>query len=86
MNPKHPTKSTDITGAQKAALLLIALNVETASTVFKYLDGEEVELISTEITKVKNIPSHVVDNVMHTNQQSVESFFDTTCVVLLLSF
>jgi flagellar motor switch protein FliG len=43
---------------------LIALNVETASTVFKYLDGDEVELISTEITKVRNIPSHVVDNVL----------------------
>ena len=64
LSQKQVAKKSDITGAQKAALLLIALNVETASTVFKYLDGEEVELISTEITKVKNIPSHVVDNVM----------------------
>lgn len=63
-NQKLLTKTTDISGAQKAALLMIALNVETASSVFKYLDAEEVELISTEITKVKNIPSHVVDNVM----------------------
>ncbi len=63
-NQRTPTKTSDISGAQKAALLMIALNVETASSVFKYLDAEEVELISTEITKVKNIPSHVVDNVM----------------------
>ena len=28
----------EIPGVQKAALLLIALNIETASTVFKYLD------------------------------------------------
>ncbi len=58
-NPK-----SDITGAQKAALLLIALNVETAASVFKNLDPAEVELISAEITRVRNIPSNVVDNVM----------------------
>lgn len=57
-------KTTDISGAQKAALLMIALNVETASEVFKYLDAAEVEQISTEISKVKNIPSQVVDLVM----------------------
>ena len=57
-------KTTDISGVQKAALLMIALNVETASEVFKFLDATEVELISTEISKVKNIPSQVVDLVM----------------------
>jgi flagellar motor switch protein FliG len=57
-------KTTDIPGVQKAALLLIALNVETAAEVFKYLDSTEVESISTEISKVKNIPSQVVDLVM----------------------
>ncbi len=57
-------KTTDISGLQKAALLMIALNVETASEVFKFLDSTEVELISTEISKVKNIPSQVVDLVM----------------------
>ena len=40
---------------------MIALDVETASEVFKYLESTEVELISTEISKVKNIPSQVVD-------------------------
>jgi flagellar motor switch protein FliG len=57
-------KTTDISGVQKAALLMIALNVETASEVFKYLDAAEVEQISTEISKVRNIPSQVVDLVM----------------------
>lgn len=54
----------EINGAQKAALLMIALDVETASSVFKYLDGNEVENISTEISKVRNIPSSTVDSVM----------------------
>ncbi|MFZ0453356.1 MAG: flagellar motor switch protein FliG [Ignavibacteriaceae bacterium] len=57
-------KTTDIAGIQKAALLLIALDVETASEVFKFLDAAIVEQISTEISKVKNIPSQVVNLVM----------------------
>lgn len=55
---------TEITGVQKAALLMIALNVENASAVFKHLDASEVEMISTEISKVRNIPSQTVDSVL----------------------
>ena len=55
---------TDLSGLQKAALLLIALDVETASSVLKNIDAVDVEAISAEITKVRNIPSHVVDQVM----------------------
>ena len=61
---KENQKMEDLTGAQKAALLMIALDVDTASSVFKYLDTYEVELISTEISKVRNIPSNVVSDVM----------------------
>ncbi len=57
-------KTVDLPGLQKAALLMIALNVENAAEVFKHLDSSEVELISTEISKVKNIPSQTVDAVM----------------------
>ncbi|MBA4252233.1 MAG: hypothetical protein C0442_11000, partial [Chlorobiaceae bacterium] len=54
-NPKQQSQpqSSSISGIQKAALLMIALNVDTASEVLKYLDTAEVELISTEITKAK---------------------------------
>ena len=54
----------DLNGIQKSALLLIALNVETASQVFKYLEPTDVEAISAEISKVKNIPSHIVEQVI----------------------
>ena len=57
-------KQVDLPGIQKAALLMIALNVENAAEVFKHLDGSEVEMISTEISKVKNIPSQTVDAVL----------------------
>lgn len=59
-----PITKKDLNGIQKAALLLIALNVETASQVFKYLEQTDVESISAEISKVKNIPSHVVEQVI----------------------
>ncbi|HEX2983616.1 MAG TPA: flagellar motor switch protein FliG, partial [Ignavibacteriales bacterium] len=55
---------SSITGVQKAALLMIALNVDTAAEVFKYLDPNEVEQISTEISKVRNIPSRIASKVM----------------------
>lgn len=62
---KNPqVTKNDLNGIQKAALLLIALNVETASQVFKYLEPNDVEAISAEISKVKNIPSHVVEQVI----------------------
>lgn len=55
---------SSITGVQKAALLMIALNVDVAAEVFKYLDPMEVEQISTEISKVRNIPSRVASKVL----------------------
>jgi flagellar motor switch protein FliG len=64
MNLPREIKAVDIPGVQKAALLLIALNVETASEVFKHLDAAEIEMISTEISKVRNIPSQTVGDVM----------------------
>ncbi|MBK7104448.1 MAG: flagellar motor switch protein FliG [Ignavibacteriae bacterium] len=69
MNTSEQIKTTGITkkdlnGIQKSALLLIALNVETASQVFKYLEPTDVESISAEISKVKNIPSHIVEQVI----------------------
>jgi len=62
--PLRELKTVDVPGVQKAALLMIALNVENASEIFKHLDVAEIEMISTEISKVKNIPSQTVDAVM----------------------
>ncbi|HUX60459.1 MAG TPA: flagellar motor switch protein FliG [Ignavibacteriaceae bacterium] len=57
-------KTVDLPGVQKAAMLVIALNVENAAEIFKHLDSSEIESISTEISKVKNVPSQTVDSVM----------------------
>lgn len=57
-------KLKELSGTQKAALLMIALDVDTAAEVFKFLDPEDVETISAEITQVKNTPSKTVDDVL----------------------
>ncbi len=53
----------DLTGVQKAALLMIALDVDTAAEVFKHIEPGDVELISAEISQVRNIPTDVVTQV-----------------------
>ncbi|MEG8945600.1 flagellar motor switch protein FliG [Rosettibacter firmus] len=55
---------SEISGLQKAAMLMVALNVEAASAVLKHLDQNDIEAISAEITRVKNIPSKVADGVI----------------------
>lgn len=62
--PNSSMTSSDLTGIQKAALLLIALNVDAASAVFKHLDPNDVEQISAEISQSRNIPSNVVEQVL----------------------
>ncbi len=56
--------SDEVTGLQKAAMLMVALNVEAASAVLKHLDPADVEFLTTEISKVKNISSKTADTVI----------------------
>ena len=53
-----------LSGAQKTAVLLTSLGVEAASQVLKSLRDDEVERISIEIARLKNIPSDVVEGVL----------------------
>lgn len=55
---------SEVSGIQKAAMLMVALNIEAASGVFKFLDPIDIETLSAEITRVKNIPSKIVDGVV----------------------
>ncbi|WP_157404637.1 flagellar motor switch protein FliG [Shouchella shacheensis] len=42
-------------GRQKAAILLISLGPDTAAQVYKHLSGEEIELLSLEISTVRKV-------------------------------
>ncbi len=54
----------DLKGIQKAALLMVALDVDAAANIFKNLDPVDVEAISAEITKVRNISPDVAEEVI----------------------
>lgn len=59
-----PEEAEDLEGAQKAAILLIALGTETASEVLTHLNDPEVEAISVEIARMRNAPSDLVEDVL----------------------
>lgn len=59
-----PDDPEDLTGAQKAATLLIALGVDTASDVLKHLNDKEVEKVSVEVARMRNAPSELVEEVL----------------------
>ncbi|MCX6153001.1 MAG: flagellar motor switch protein FliG [Candidatus Kapabacteria bacterium] len=53
-----------LTGKQKAAVLLMSMDVETSAKVFKELDMKEVEQIAVEITNLRDIHPNVVEDVI----------------------
>ncbi|MCM1272236.1 MAG: flagellar motor switch protein FliG [Clostridium sp.] len=54
----------DITGIQKAAVLLICLGPERSATVFKHLRDDEIEQLTLEIANTKSVSPDVKDAVM----------------------
>ncbi len=58
------TSIEQLSGKQKAAVLLMSLDVEVASKVFKELDMQEVESIAVEITNLKDISPKVNEDVI----------------------
>ncbi len=53
-----------LTGKQKAAILLMSMDVDVAAKVFKELDMKEVEQIAVEITNLRDISPSVVEDVI----------------------
>ena len=59
-----PITLETITGKQKAAILLMSMDMDTSAKVFKELDIKEVEQIAIEITNLKDLPPNIVENVI----------------------
>ncbi|MCX7930407.1 MAG: flagellar motor switch protein FliG [Chlorobi bacterium] len=53
-----------LNGRQKVALLLMALDVETAALIFKGLDQQEVEQLGVEIASLEAVPKELTDKVI----------------------
>lgn len=61
---KKPASVEQLTGKQKAAVLLMSLDVEVAAKVFKELDMKEVEMIAVEITNLRDLSPSVIEDVI----------------------
>lgn len=57
-------KYEELTPKQKAAILIMSLDVDTAAKVFKQLSLEQVEQIALEITNLQDLPTQIVDQVL----------------------
>ena len=55
---------SEISGVQKAAILLIALGPEKSSQIFKHLKEEEIEELTLEIANTKSITPQTKDEVI----------------------
>lgn len=54
----------DLSGKQKAAVLLMTMDVDTSAKIFQELDMKEVEQIAVEITNLRDLPPNVVEDVI----------------------
>lgn len=61
---KREYRYEELTPKQKAAILLMSLDVDTAAKVFKQLSLEEVEQIALEITNLQDLPQNIVEQVL----------------------
>ncbi|MDD6331100.1 MAG: flagellar motor switch protein FliG [Clostridium sp.] len=58
------TANNNLTGIQKAAVLLIALGPEMSASIFKHLKEEEIEQLTLEIANTRSVSPAVKDEVM----------------------
>ncbi len=58
-------KNNEMSGIQKAAVLLISLGPEKSATVFKHLKEEEIEQLTLEIANTRSIVPQLKENVLN---------------------
>lgn len=59
-----PSSVHALSGVQRAAVLVIALGVETASRLLPALDDDEVERLSVEVARLQRVPAEIVAGVL----------------------
>ncbi|MBP5160381.1 MAG: flagellar motor switch protein FliG, partial [Lachnospiraceae bacterium] len=57
-------ETQDLSGLQKAAILLIALGPERSSMIFKHLKDEEIEALTLEIANTRSVSQATKDAIM----------------------
>ena len=64
-NSKEKELISNLTGTQKAAVLLIALGPEKSSTIFKHLKEEEIEELTLEIANTRSVTPQIKEAVIN---------------------
>ena len=59
-----PLTAAGLTGAQRAAVLVVALGVETASQILPELTDDEVERVSVEVARLHHVPGALAESVL----------------------
>ncbi|MGO4887783.1 flagellar motor switch protein FliG [Anaerobacillus sp. MEB173] len=54
----------ELTGKEKAAILLISMGPEVSAQIFKHLTEEEIEKLTLEIANVRKVEPHLKDEVL----------------------
>ena len=58
------TNDDELSGVQKAAILLISLGPEKSANVFKHLKEDEIETLTLEIANTRNVPPDIKEKVL----------------------
>lgn len=58
-------KTKELTGKQKAAILLISLGPDVSASIYKHLTEEEIEKLTLEISSIKKVDSQKKDEVVN---------------------
>ena len=59
-----PTQQNEMSGIQKAAILLIALGPEKSAKIFKHLKDEEIEELTLEIANTRSVTPQIKEEVI----------------------
>ena len=66
--PPEPNRSKELaaqlTGAQKAAAVIVALGVEKASLLYQHMEPEEIEMVTIEVAKLGFLDADVTEEVL----------------------
>ncbi|MDR0248590.1 MAG: flagellar motor switch protein FliG [Oscillospiraceae bacterium] len=59
-----PTAITELSGREKAAILLIALGKEYSAMIFKHFKDEEIEQLTLDITNVRRVDTQMKEDII----------------------
>ncbi|OLO41413.1 flagellar motor switch protein FliG [Priestia megaterium] len=62
-------QKNELTGKQKAAILLISLGPDVSASIYKHLSEDEIEQLTLEISSVRKIEPSLKETVLHEFEQ-----------------